>query len=106
MSEPLFLSTAVLLIHTRPLPHAQRLAEVNDIDFIFCLQAQWQTFGEKEEHGRQAQEANCVHGIPQLSHVWLWGLVGFFKSVAKSGSGFVFPLLLLLLSQACRKSLA
>lgn len=85
-----------------PLPHAQRLAEVNDIEFIFCLQAQWQTFGEKEERGRQAQEENCAHGIPH----WLWGLVGFFKSVAKSGSGFVFPLLFLLLSQACQKSLA
>lgn len=104
--EPLFLGTAVLLMLMGPLPHAQRLAEVNDIEFIFCLQAQWQTFGEKEERGRQAQEADYAHGIPQLSHVWLWGLVGFFKSVAKSGSGFVFPLLFLLLSQACQKSLA
>lgn len=79
MPEPLFLGTAVLLILMGSLPHAHRLAEVNDIEFIFCLQAQWQPFGEKEERGRQAQEANCAHGIPQLSHVWVQGLVGFFK---------------------------
>lgn len=50
----LFLSTAVLLIHMGPLPHAQRLAEVDAIEFIFCLQPQWQTFGENEERERQA----------------------------------------------------
>lgn len=34
--------------HREPLPRAQRLAGVNAIGFIFCLQAQWQTFGEKK----------------------------------------------------------
>lgn len=43
----LFPSTAVLLIHTGPLPCAQRFAEVDAIEFIFFLKAQWQTSKEK-----------------------------------------------------------
>lgn len=88
--EPLFLGTAVLLMLMGPLPQAQRFAEVNDIEFIFCLQAQWQPFGEKEQRGRQAQEADCVHGIPQLSHgsgVW-WG---FSKVLRNLGLDLSFP---------------